>query len=388
MRVAVDGRALTGRFTGDRTYWRNLLRTLPGLDPSVEYLVYSRAPIPEGELPYASNMKLRVVEASNDRLWTLIALPKALRQDRADLVHVQYTAPLRGFCPCPIVTTVHDISFRLYPEWFPLKDRLLMNLTVPSSMRRAAHVITDSESSRRDILAAYRLPPEKLKAIPLGLSEGFPIASPEEDREAVRRAAQEQIREAYGITAPFLLTVSVFQPRKNLRMLAEAFGIAKAKYGLPHQLVMVGKMGWGTAQSALREAAAQGGGAAAAEDLVFPGYVEDADLPIFYRACVTFAHPALYEGFGIPPLEAMACAAPTLVSDAPALPEVVGDAGLVVPARDAPAWADAMHRMLTDADLRRTLSERGLQRVTLFTWQKAAQQTLEIYRQSANVRYS
>lgn len=171
MRIAIDGRALTGRFTGDRTYWRNLLRALLRLDTENEYLIYSRAPIPPGEIPDAPNAVYRVLEASNERAWSFLALPRALKADRADLAHVQYTVPPR--CPCPVVTTVHDISFRLYPQWFPFKHRTLLNLTVPPSMRRAVRVITDSESSRNDMLRVYGLPPEKIVAIPLGLPEGF-----------------------------------------------------------------------------------------------------------------------------------------------------------------------------------------------------------------------
>src|SRR5690349_19762463 len=111
MRIAIDGRALTGRYTGDRTYWRSLLRELPKVSATDTYLIYSRLPIPEGELPDAPNITTRLVNAPNDRIWTLAALPLALRKEKPDLLHVQYTAPLPGLCPCPIVTTVHDISF-------------------------------------------------------------------------------------------------------------------------------------------------------------------------------------------------------------------------------------------------------------------------------------
>src|SRR5579871_5603061 len=277
MRVAVDGRALTGRYTGDRTYWRNLLRALPALDPSVEYLVYSRAAIAPGELPEAPNMSCRVVPAVNDRLWTLTALPGALRRDRADLVHVQYTAPPPGLCPCPVVTTVHDISFRLYPQWFPARHRALLNLTVPPSMRRAARVITDSASSRRDILRCYGLPEQKVAAIPLGVPEEFIAAGARAERMPTEEARQH-VREKFGLERPFVLAVGVLQPRKNLPMLAEAFGLMRCRYGLTHQLALVGKAGWGTEQEALLRAAARHGGPEAAGAVISTGYVEDADL--------------------------------------------------------------------------------------------------------------
>lgn len=373
MRIAIDGRTLTGRFTGDRTYWRNLLRVMPCLAPDDTFLVYSRTPIPEGELPDLPNVERRVVEARSERLWTLTALPNAARQDRAALIHVQYTIPPRRLCPCPVVTTVHDISFRLYPHWFPLKHRLLMNLTVPPSMRQADAVITDSESSRADILRVYKLPEHKVVAIPLGLPEGFGTdADPEEARRFVA--------EKYGLTEPFLLAVGVMQPRKNLRMLARAFGQAKKRFNIPHTLAFVGKAGWRTEENALRDEAEAGGGDVAVLAVRFPGYVDDADLPLLYRACAALAHPALYEGFGFPPLEAMACGTPVVVSDRPALPELVGEAAFVVPATDTEAWAEALFRIVDDADLRRELTLRGPLRAAHFPWETTARRTLEVYR--------
>lgn len=380
MRIALDGRALTGRYTGDRTYWKNLIFALTQIDSENTYLIYSRTPIPPGELPEAPNLKPRVVEARNDRLWTLYALPRALRQDRADLVHVQYTAPLAMFCPCPIVTTVHDISFRLYPEWFPRKHRVLMNLTVPASMRRAAYVITDSESSRQDILRTYPLAESKVVAIPLGLPEGFAICAGESQEPEEQERARCLVKERYGVEKPFLLAVGVLQPRKNLETLAAAFGQLKSRHPLPHVLALVGKPGWLTQQEALRAVAVREGGEKAGEAVLFPGYVPDEDLPIWYRACAAFAHPALYEGFGFPPLEALACGAPALVSDAPAMPEVVGDAALIVSARDVDAWASALYALLTDETLRTALRERGPLRAARFSWNTTAQKTVAVYR--------
>jgi glycosyltransferase involved in cell wall biosynthesis len=382
MRIGIDGRALTGRFTGDRTYWRSLLRALLRIDRENAYVIYSRIPIEAGELPDAPNLMFRVVEAPNERLWTLSALPRAAREDACDLLHVQYTTPPRA--PCPVVTTVHDISFRLHPEWFPLRHRLLLNLTVPPSMRRAARVITDSESSRQDMLRTYNLPESKIVTTPLGLSEGFPMP---EENAMLDRAEQEKARqfakERYGVEGDFLLAVGVLQPRKNLSMLAEAFGQARAKFGVPHRLVLIGKSGWGEGEAALRQAAERGGGAEAAQSVQFTGYVEDADLSRMYRASAAFAYPSLYEGFGLPPLEAMACGTPVLVSDAPAMPEVVGDAARIVPARDIAAWCDALGAVFLDAGLREVLIERGYRRARQFRWERTASLTLQVYEEAS-----
>ena len=303
------------------------------------------------------------------------SLPRALRELNADLVHVQYTVPLG--IPCPVVTTVHDISFRIHPKWFPWRHRLLLNLTVPISMRRAARVITVSESSRSDILRIYRLPKEKVVGILHGLPDGFGIESGLTDEQE-----RTVLLEKYHLTlnSRYVLAVGVLQPRKNLLMLAEAFGRAKQSHNLPHSLVIAGKVGWGTEQQSLRDAAALGGGKSAADAVIFTGYIDDADLPFLYRGCDLFAYPSLYEGFGLPPLEAMACGAPVVVSDAPALPEVVGNAAEIVPARDVQAWSHIIGELLSDGNRRQELASRGPAHAAAFNWNKTAEQTLEVYR--------
>jgi glycosyltransferase involved in cell wall biosynthesis len=371
-RVGIDGRTLTGPFTGDRTYWRGLLSALPGLAPDLQFYVYSHRPFPAGVLPSASNLVLRVIPSRNERLWSLFTLPAIARNDRCALLHVQYTVPFG--CSCPVITTVHDISFRLHPEWFPWKHRLLLNMGVALAIRRATKVITVSETSRQDILRLYRCPPERVVAIPNAVSPLFfqPIAPAE---------ARRLVMEKYKVSAPFVLAVGVLQPRKNIETLAAAFGIAHARYGQPLSLVLVGKKGWGVQEETIRARVAQHGGAAAAESLVFTGYVPDEDLPFLYTACAVFAYPSLYEGFGIPPLEAMACGAPTLVAQAPPMPEVVDEAALLISPSDPRAWADALLSVLQDADLRDSLREKGPIRARGFTWEESARRTLALYRQ-------
>ena len=382
MLIALDGRALTGRFTGDRTYWRNLLRTLPRVAPQNTYCVYSRTPIDPSELPAYANLTYRVVPARNDRLWTLFALPRALRLERPDVLHVQYTIP--PGCPCPVVTTVHDISFRLFPQWFPVRDRLLLNLTIPAAMRGAARIITDSDSAREDILKSYSVAPSKVVSISLGLPPEFAdqcvkntVGNRKESEK--QEIADDVVKTHYGLQQPFILAVGVLQPRKNLKLLAQAFGKARAVGNLPHQLVLAGKVGWHTEEETLRQAAAETGGSEAANAVVFPGYISDEHLPALYRSCEAFAYPSLYEGFGLPPLEAMACGAPTLVSDAPPMPQNVGQAAIVVAAADIEAWAAALVRIVTDEKLRIEFASRGPARAALFTWEKTAELTLRVY---------
>lgn len=375
MRIGIDGRTLTGRFTGDRTYWLNLVRdhAVSTDDGDNEYVVYSRLPFPAGIADNHRRMQFRTLPATNDRIWTLFTFPRALRQDRIDVAHTQYTTPLRS--PCPVVTTVHDISFRLYPEWFPRRHRILLNLSVPVAMRRAARVITDSMSSRRDILRVYRLDVEHVEAIPLAASPDY--------RPLEKDVASRHVNERFGLSDPFIVSVGVLQPRKNLPMLVEAFARAQCCGGLPHRLVLAGKRGWAYDQIVRQAARLR-----VSDRLLITDYVEDADLPALYSAAEMMAFPSLYEGFGLPPLEAMACGAPTVVSDAPAMPEVVGSGALVLPVMDATAWADALTLLAKSGDIRRQWSEAGMARSRAFTWTVTGALTRRVYREVAEASHS
>jgi glycosyltransferase involved in cell wall biosynthesis len=366
MRIGIDGRALTGRYTGDRTYWLNLLRAMAAeLSDGTELRVYSRLPIPPDALPNLPNITARQVPATNDRLWTLYAFGRALKRDAVDIAHTQYTTPL--VAPCPIVTTVHDISFRLYPEWFPRRHRTLLNLTVPGAMRRAAHVITDSEGSRRDILRVYRLPQNQVSCVHLAAAPEFtPL-----EVSAARAAIQGRLK----FEGPYLLSVGVLQPRKNLPLLLEGFARALRSADFPHRLVLTGKRGWEVEDLHRLVQRLQ-----ITDRVVWTDYVEDAELPALYNCADALAYPSLYEGFGLPPLEAMACGTPVLVSNAPAMPEIAGDAALILPVMDAVAWGGAIARVLTDSSCRAELRRAGLARAALFTWRDTALKTLEIYR--------
>ena len=288
MRVGIDARLLTGAYTGDRTYWRGLLKALGELlSPADHRLVlFSTRPIPEGALPQSPLHEPVVAPARSERLWSLFRLPKLAREHHCDLVHTQYTvSPL---FTVPTVTTVHDISFLIEPRWFPLKDRILLRLTVPASCRRAKRVLTVSETSREDIIAMLGLLPDKVIATPNGLPEGFyPIPKSE---------AQAWVRENYGVEPPFALAVGVLQPRKNWQLAIEAVYLAREEYELPMTLVLTGKAGW-----ARRELARAKQTFAPDGWLIETGYVPDEHLVWLYNAAEMVLYPSFYEGFGLPP---------------------------------------------------------------------------------------
>jgi glycosyltransferase involved in cell wall biosynthesis len=362
MRVAIDARTLGSPKTGDRTYCLNLLRGLAAVQPEGEFLLYTdrQTGLPEG-LP--ANFRQVVLRAPQRGLWTPWSLPRDLGRRSADLLHVQYIIP--PFAPCPVITTIHDISFRRHPEWFPLKHRLLLNLLIPIAARSAAHVITGSEYTRADLIDAYDLPPEKVTVTPYAAD---PIYRPM-DREEAKRAVSQR----FGLRGPFVLAVGVLQPRKNLSRLIRAFcRIAKE---VPHALALVGKPGW--AHESLHRAATASG---LRSRLKFTGYVPDADLPFLYNAAELFVYPSLLEGFGFCALEAMACGTPVVTSSVSSLPEVVGDAALMIDPTDEEALAVAIHRALTDEPLRERLREAGFARAAQYSWERTAAETLAVYR--------
>jgi glycosyltransferase involved in cell wall biosynthesis len=291
----------------------------------------------------------------------------ALKRDKTDLAHVQYTVPLMS--TVPVVTTIADITFKLFPELFTFKDRTLLNLSIPASIKRSAAVICVSENTRNDILKAYPdTPSNKAIAIHNGIGSEFTPASVEDIA-----MFRDRVKEQYNIDGDYVLSVGVLQPRKNAPLLIRAFLKAKADGNLPHRLVIVGKRGWLSDQT--EKAIADAG-----ENVIFAGYAADDDLRALYCCADCLAYPSLYEGFGLPPAEAMACGCPVIAGNTSSLPEVVGDAGLLVDPKNQDAWSEALVCLLTDARLRETLAQKGLRQVKRFSWITAAQKTLLVYR--------
>ncbi len=367
-RIALDCRTVTAPKTGDRTYTLNLMRALAelaGPDAAHEYFLYTTEPTTLTQLEPATpgpRFESVVLPSRPGWAWTPLVFPQDLRRRGMGLAHVQYIIP--PIAPCPVVTTIHDVAFRRYPELFPLKHRLLLNWLIPLAAHHAAAVITGSEATRRDLLEFYGIPAEKVHVTPYAAD---PIYRPMD-----RRAAQRAVRSRLGVPSPYVLSVGVLQPRKNLPRLVRAYN--RAARDFPHRLVIVGKEGW--AGEELRQAVAQ---APAGKEPLFTGYVADADLPALYAGADLFAYPSLYEGFGLPPLEAMACGTPVLTSNVSSLPEVVGEAAVTVDPRDESALVAALRRLLAAPADRERLSAAGVARARLFSWERTARETVEVY---------
>jgi glycosyltransferase involved in cell wall biosynthesis len=356
---------------GNESYVTNLIEALAELDGVNRYTIYVTKPEAVerfgGRWP---NFTLRMTLPHTPLVRIPLTLALELRRRPVDVLHVQYTAP--PFAPCPVVATIHDLSFEHLPLTFKRRSRVQLRVTVRRTARRAAQVITDSEFSRRDILKTYGIATERVSVIPLAASEKF---APVTDESELRR-----VRELYGIDGDYLLSVGSIQPRKNLvRLIAAYAKLRRARHEakLPH-LVLVGKRAWLYAETL--QALKQHG----LDDLtIFAGYVPEADLPALYSGALCFVYPSYFEGFGLPPLEAMQCGTPVIAGNRTSLPEVVGDAGLLFDPFDEDALASAIASLIDDAKLRAELCVKGFEQARGFSWRETARQTLRVYERAA-----
>ncbi len=265
-----------------------------------------------------------------------------------------------------LVVTVHDLSFVRHPEWFRLNRALYYRFMLKRTARVATRFLADSEATAADLRAFLRLPEDRIDVAPLGVSTHFRPA-PE--------AALAAVRGKYRLPERFLLYVGTLEPRKNLARLIAAWSRLSREEAPP--LVVAGRVGWKT--EAVKRAAAE---SPRRTEILFPGFVPQEELPALYSAAQAFVWPSLFEGFGLPPLEAMACGTPVVTSNTSSLPEAVGDAALTVDPLDEDALSDAIRRVVTDSGLRAALREQGLARAALFSWQRTAALTLETYQRA------
>ena len=371
MRVCLDLSPAVHRRAGLGRYAQELSAALLEVDAENEYLIFFNRPRSARVEPPLHSLRRLTVAWSNKpwRMSALLAHFAGLSQDRlfpgVDLFHATDHL-LPRFSRVRSVFTLHDLAFRLYPETHTALNRWFLSVMMPRFLQAADAVIAVSEHTKRDALRAYNLDEAKVRVIYEGVNPRFRPAPPE---------AVAVVRRKYGLPERFILSVGTIEPRKNLETALAAYRALK-EGGAAHRLVIVGKQGWlyrGFFRR-LREEGLEG-------EVVFPGFVPDDDLPALYSGADLFLFPSLYEGFGLPPLEAMACGAPVVCSDVSSLPEVVGDAALLVPPLDVRAWAEALRRLLGDADLRANLRARGLARAREFSWARAARATAEVYRQ-------
>lgn len=364
MQIGVDARLIHHQPAGISRYTSHLLKAVAKLDTTDEFVIFQHR-----------RHRTPVVEQANFRRATLFApvhtrleqwmLPLELARFPMDVLHCpDFIPPLHS--ALPTVITVHDLAFLHWPH-FLTKDSAAYYGQIDRAVKRAAHIIVPSESTRQDLVAQLGVEPSKVTVIYEAADERF-IPLPLAD-------TRQYVTQKYGLPSAFVLFVGTIEPRKNVDGLLRAFHHLRTKYGASDiGLVIAGSRGWlyDEMLALIRDLHLEG-------SVFLLGRVPDHDLHRLYVAARCHVHAAHYEGFGLPPLEAMACGTPTIVSNVSSLPEVVGDAALLVNPANWEEIAIAMHRLLTDDGLHAELRLKGLQRARSFSWELAARRTLEVY---------
>jgi glycosyltransferase involved in cell wall biosynthesis len=360
--IGIDAsRSTLARRTGTERYSLEIIRALIELPTDDRFVLYFNQPPPPDLFPRSERVRWRVMPAR--RLWTVGRLSFEMATHPPEVLFVpSHTLPL--VTPRATVATIHDLGYLHFPNEHPRLTRWLRRGANRWSAHRATQVVAISEATRDDLIRFEHVDPARISVVHHGCAPRF---------RPVRDAAQlDAVRTRFGLDAPYFLFVGTLQPRKNLERLLQAFDLAAAtRPGL--LLALGGAIGWQSErfQRALQHMRAR-------DRVRLLGYVDDDDLPVLLSGAVGLAFPSLYEGFGLPALEAMACATPVLTSNTSSLPEVVGEAGLLVDPLDVSAIAAGLGSLADSPDLREDLGRRGLARAAGFTWQRAAEQTLAV----------
>jgi glycosyltransferase involved in cell wall biosynthesis len=370
MQIGLDTVAMKKELYGIGNYIKNLVFALLSTAPEDDYLLVTSRGNREHFAPLGKNVSFESCPASRPLriCWEQAVLPRILKARNVDLFHgLASVLPLRTSCRC--VATVHDLTTFLAPERHTAARRTYLRWMIPRACRRADAIIAVSESTRDDLVKFLRVPPGKISVIHLGVAESF---RPVEDADTLL-----QVRRKYGLPEKFILYLGLVEPRKNLGTLVAAYREAE-EVNREFSLVLAGSLGWDY-QPLIRQIRSS----AAGDRILLPGYIRAEDLPAVYSASSLFVYPSLYEGFGLPVLEAMACGTPVITSNVSSLPEVAGEAALLVDPRSPHELAAAMRKLLANEDVRKSFSERGLVRARSFSWSQTARKTLEVYAQLA-----
>ena len=354
------------RRAGVSRYIQNLLTHLPSTDLEADYTVFvnSRCAL---SLPCRQQRSRLPTHSPWVRiLWEQCLQPLELVSAGIELLHSPVNIqPLS--LPCKSVVTIMDLSFMLFPDSLRPLRRFYQRTFTRWSVSRATHLIAISTTTAQDLTEFFAVPAEKISVISPGVGAAY--------RPITERAVLDKFRQRRNLPEQFIFFVGTLEPRKNLLTLLHAYAQFKRQSNAEHKLVLGGGKGWfyQPVFAAVEEAGLGG-------DVIFPGFIPEDELPLWYNAAAVFVYPSLYEGFGLPPLEAMACGTPVIVSDVSSLPEVVGDAALLVNPHRPEEWAMALSSLCGDDSLRTSLASQGRRRARGFSWTRMAQETTEVYR--------
>ncbi len=363
MKIAIIADALDYQYAGIYYYTKELINALAKVDKKNEYwIVRSKS---EGDI--SEQVKELIIPtkkfpgAGAYRLF--VSIPRILTRKKIDIViEPRHFGPFNLPKRIKRVTVIHDLSPLHFPEWHQFVSRKLQQLFLPSILKKADYIITNSDFTANDVITHFPFTANKTKGILLGKENFF------------RPQSNPNVLKKHNISAPYLLHTGTIEPRKNLIFLVKAFEALKQQTKHPLQLVLVGKLGWKHAP--ILEAITNSPFKA---DIKLLGYVDREELPVLYTAATAFVYPSHFEGFGLPLLEAMSCGTPTIVSNRSSLPEIMGSAGLLFPPNNQIILNQKINQLLTDKSLRQSLSEKSLARAAKFNWEKTAKETLKIF---------
>jgi glycosyltransferase involved in cell wall biosynthesis len=367
MRIGIDARLVHYSRAGIGQYITGLVKGLSECDEDNDFVLLQNRK-DNSVLAHKPNFSRKSLWTPSHHRLEQLVLPFEISPLRLDILHSpDFIPPFRR--DYKSVITVHDLAFLLYPH-FLTEESARYYGQIDRAVRRADHIVADSLSTKRDIVNFLGVPEAKITVI---YAAADAIYRQVEDEQLLKKT-----RAKYDLEQPYALFVSTIEPRKNLPTLLRAFRQLLDHYKLEVKLAVAGQKGWFCGEVF-----------AVAEELhldnsvVFLDHVPIEDLVLLYNAARMHVHPSFYEGFGLPPLEAMACGTPTIVANVSSLPEVVGDAGMLISPEHTEGWTVAMWRLLTDDSLHQELSEKGLKRAKLFSWEKAAVEVLDLYRRLA-----
>ena len=357
MKIAIDIQTTLGKPTGFGFYVSNLVEALKDhIDGDFQLELIE----PGTEKDFSTPQRF---------IWDQFTYPTRAKQKKVDLIHQPcFSAPLsfNG----PVVVTIHDIISILFPETIPFASRMFYSKWMPFSYRKAKQIITVSQSTKRDIVRVLGIPEEKITVIPLGFDKKL--------EKVVSSQQISNVKKKYKLPGKYLLHIGTLEPRKNLDFLIEVFAdVVLDPKNSDLGLVITGKKGWyyeGLFEKVKRYNLQ--------DRVVFTGYIDEEDKAAIYQGAQIFTFPSVYEGFGLPPLEAMASGVPVISSDTSSMPEVIGEAGLLISPYDKKKWVEAISRVSQSPKLIQEMREKNKRQVAKFSWTKAAEKTLEVYKKA------
>ncbi|TDX59261.1 glycosyltransferase family 4 protein [Orenia marismortui] len=358
-KILINALLVSEKSSGIGNYGYNLINSLDRLD-----LKYDISSLVQKKIE-SNNIDIQIKQCSN-RYHRILYEQIPLRRNykNYDLIHfIDYSSPIIAI-NTPFIVTIHDLSFYKYPETFNYGSRRIKQILAPISIKRSNKVIADSKNTKKEILSRFNINESKVKVI-------YPGSPSYNKIEDIRKL--EAVKRKYGINQDYILYVGTIEPRKNLLRLLEAYHNL-LKQGIKEKLVIVGKKGW-LYEDIFKKVEELG----LDKQVLFLGYLPEKEKVALYSGAKVFVYPSLYEGFGLPPLEAMSCGTPVVVSNSSSLPEVVGDSGIYVDPKRADSIAQGIYDLLDQKKLREKLSLLGVKRSKKFTWEKSIKNILEVY---------